>query len=176
MSGKNFMTFDSHTYIKELLAAGFSEQQAEAQAKMLNAFVESSFISKRDLQEVESTLSSNLRQVETALANLQKLEGLLKQDFEGLSRDLKQTLEVLQAETRTELEHFRAASSEVINHAQEQITKTVTEVRQSMLRMVETHEQIVDSDYISLRKSDLAKWLIALFVVQAVVVVVALLR
>jgi hypothetical protein len=85
----NKLAFDTHAYVKQLIDAGFSEQQAEAQAELLGAFVESSFISKHDLKALESRLTSGLRE---------ETETVLKQERELLLAGLRGDLERLQAE------------------------------------------------------------------------------
>ena len=49
-------TFDTHAYVKELQAVGFTEKQAEVQANTLKALIESELATKRDLKELELRL------------------------------------------------------------------------------------------------------------------------
>lgn len=96
------MAFDTHAYVKQLIDAGFSEQQAEAQAELLGAFVEKSFISKNDLKELESRLTKGLKE-ETEAASKQERELLLA----GLT-ELKGDTERLHAEVRQSAAELKA--------------------------------------------------------------------
>ncbi len=49
-------TFDTLYYAKKLREAGFTEQQAEAQAEALRAVVDENLATKRDLKELEVAL------------------------------------------------------------------------------------------------------------------------
>ncbi len=48
--------FDTLAYSKKLKAAGFTEQQAEAQAETLAEVIETQIATKRDLQEISRDL------------------------------------------------------------------------------------------------------------------------
>ncbi|GAB0057346.1 hypothetical protein SIID45300_01673 [Candidatus Magnetaquicoccaceae bacterium FCR-1] len=66
------ITFDTHAFIKELKAAGFTEAQAEAQTKILSSVFKTNLeelATRRDLKELELTLKAELRKdIETAKA------------------------------------------------------------------------------------------------------------
>ncbi|MBF0434927.1 MAG: DUF1640 domain-containing protein [Magnetococcales bacterium] len=77
------ITFDTHAYIKELKSVGFTEEQAEVQAKTLSSIFKTNLdelatrkdlkelemATKRDLKELELTIKSELRKdIETAKA------------------------------------------------------------------------------------------------------------
>ena len=49
-------TFDTLTYAKLLQEAGFTAQQAEAQAEALRAVVDQNLATKQDLKEMETRL------------------------------------------------------------------------------------------------------------------------
>ena len=46
------LAFDTHTYVKELKAAGFTEAQAEVQASTLKNLVENDLATKHDIELV----------------------------------------------------------------------------------------------------------------------------
>lgn len=53
-------TFDTHAYVKELQAVGFTEEQAEVQANTLKTLIESELATKRDLKKLELRLTVRL--------------------------------------------------------------------------------------------------------------------
>ena len=52
--------FDTHTYIKELKTAGFTEEQAEVQARTLQNIIDSDLASKQSLKELEVALQHEI--------------------------------------------------------------------------------------------------------------------
>ncbi len=70
--------FDTHEYVKELLAAGFTERQAETIARTQIRLIESHLATSRDLKAVEVALKRDLKDVEVALKrDLRELENRL---------------------------------------------------------------------------------------------------
>lgn len=67
--------FDTHEYVKELVAAGFTERQAETIAHTQVRLIESHLATRRDLKEVEIALKGDLRELENRL--LLKLGGYI---------------------------------------------------------------------------------------------------
>ena len=58
------LAFDTHAAINKLKAAGFTEQQAEAQTALLSEIVGGELVTKRDMKELESSLKQELRVLE----------------------------------------------------------------------------------------------------------------
>ncbi len=56
-------TFDTLTYAKVLQEAGFTAQQAEAQADALRAVVDQNLATKQDLKEMETRLDHKIELV-----------------------------------------------------------------------------------------------------------------
>ncbi|MEO5341086.1 MAG: CCDC90 family protein [Magnetococcus sp. MYC-9] len=57
------ITFDTHAYIKELQAVGFTEEQAEVQAKTLSSIFKANLdelATRRDLKELEVATKMDL--------------------------------------------------------------------------------------------------------------------
>ncbi|MBF0163292.1 MAG: DUF1640 domain-containing protein [Magnetococcales bacterium] len=66
------ITFDTHAFVKELKAAGFTEEQAEVQTRILSSVFKThldELATRRDLKELELTIKAELRKdIETAKA------------------------------------------------------------------------------------------------------------
>jgi hypothetical protein len=54
------IAFDTLAFTKKMKSAGFSEQQAEAQAEAIAELVEGQLATKRDLKELEDRLTIRL--------------------------------------------------------------------------------------------------------------------
>jgi hypothetical protein len=78
--------FDTHAYVKKLLAAGFSESQAEVQAQAIAELVNEQLATKRDLKELEAALRRDIEALRTEL----------KRDIEALRTELKRDLKELE--------------------------------------------------------------------------------
>jgi polyhydroxyalkanoate synthesis regulator protein len=79
-------SFDPLTYVKKLKQAGFTEQQAEVQARELAQLVYKKLVTKDDLK-----------------AALQSLEASLRQDMKMLETDLKQSMKALEVDLRGDI-------------------------------------------------------------------------
>jgi len=58
------ITFDTYTAVKKLQAAGFTEQQAQAQTALLTELVESELATKRDIEALRSELKRDLKELD----------------------------------------------------------------------------------------------------------------
>ncbi|MBF0434190.1 MAG: DUF1640 domain-containing protein [Magnetococcales bacterium] len=64
------IAFDTHAYIKELEAVGFTEEQAEVQAKTLSSIFKTNLdelATRRDLKELELAMRRDLKDLEFKL-------------------------------------------------------------------------------------------------------------
>src|SRR5574341_597775 len=62
------LPFDTHAYVKRLVAAGMPEAQAEVQAEALAEIVLAHVANKDDLRQAVSELKRNMELLETRLA------------------------------------------------------------------------------------------------------------
>lgn len=60
-------SFDTLTYAKRLKAAGFTEQQAEAQAGALRAVVDENLATKQDLKALGNELRHEMKEMESRI-------------------------------------------------------------------------------------------------------------
>lgn len=54
------ISFDTHEFVKKLMSAGFTEEQAEILAKEQKSLIEDQLATKKDLQELEARLTYQL--------------------------------------------------------------------------------------------------------------------
>ncbi|MBF0628873.1 MAG: DUF1640 domain-containing protein [Magnetococcales bacterium] len=65
------ITFDTHAYVKELKSAGFTEEQAEVQAKTLSSIFKTNLdelATRRDLKELELATRRDFKELEAKIA------------------------------------------------------------------------------------------------------------
>ncbi len=61
------IAFDTHAVVKKLKAAGFTEEQAEAQAQILSDIIDNSLATKRDIKELERSTTQLIKELEYRL-------------------------------------------------------------------------------------------------------------
>ena len=77
--------FDTHAFVKKLVAAGFTQQQAEAQVQVLARLVYDQLATKRDLKDLELAMKRDLKDLEVALTrHIKDLEFATKRDMKEL--------------------------------------------------------------------------------------------
>ena len=97
-------TFDTLTYAKKLQEAGFTAQQAEAQAEALRAVVDENLATKRDLKDLEAALRTDLKEMETALrTDLKEMEAALRSDLKELETRLLHEIELVRRDVLIKL-------------------------------------------------------------------------
>ena len=68
------IAFDTHSYVKKLVAAGFTEPQAEVQAEALIELVYEGLASKQDLKEFEVRVDARFDRMEARNEELKALD------------------------------------------------------------------------------------------------------
>jgi hypothetical protein len=58
------LALDTYAAVKKLQAAGFTEQQAQAQTALLTELVESELATKRDIEALRSELKRDLKELD----------------------------------------------------------------------------------------------------------------
>ena len=132
--------FDTHAVIKRLQESGFSEQQAETMAGVLQDTQKMSFehlATKRDIQDLQR--------------DLKELEASTKRDLKELEAGTKRDLKELEAGTKRDLKELE------------------TNLRRDMKEMEITLRRDIDVKLAEL-KADLLKWTVSLLLAQAAVI------
>ena len=101
------IVFDSHRFVRNLTASGFTERQAEALANEQVQLLNGNLATKTDLASVQTNLEAKLTGVKTDLASAQtnleaKLAGV-KADLEAKLAGVKADLEVKIANVQTNM-------------------------------------------------------------------------
>ncbi|MBF0134375.1 MAG: DUF1640 domain-containing protein [Magnetococcales bacterium] len=102
------ITFDTHAYIKELKAVGFTEEQAEVQSKTLSSIFKTNLdelATRRDLKELELATKRDIKELESATK--QGLKELEVKIAEAKAETIKWMVGLLLAQTGLILTFFR---------------------------------------------------------------------
>ncbi len=101
------IVFDSHRFVRNLTASGFTERQAEALANEQVQLLNGNLATKTDLASFQTNLEANLTGVKTDLTSVQvnleaKIAGV-KADLEAKIAGVKADLEVKIANVQANL-------------------------------------------------------------------------
>ena len=132
--------FDTHAVIKRLQESGFSEQQAEIMAGVLQDTQKTSFehlATKWDIQDLQR--------------DIKELEANTKRDLKGLEANTKRDLRELEASTRRNLKELE------------------TNLRRYVRELEITLRRDIDVKLAEL-KADLLKWTVGLLLAQAAII------
>ena len=93
------MAFDTLTYAKKLQEAGFTSQQAEAQAEALRGIVDENLATKHDLKETESALRRDMKEMETGLRHdMKEMEAGLRHDMKEMETGLRHDMQMIRSD------------------------------------------------------------------------------
>ena len=98
------IAFDTHTYVKRLVAAGMPEAQAEVQAEALTEVMLAQLPTKEDLRQAVAELTEKIEGVRSELTG--KIEGIraeLTGKIEGIRAELTGKIEGVRTELRGEM-------------------------------------------------------------------------
>ena len=96
----NAIILDTLEFANKLKAGGFTDQQAETQARAIAEIVEKQLATKYDMEAREADLKRDIQESENRLeVKIKKLESTLRKDIEVLRADMKRDI----AETKAEL-------------------------------------------------------------------------
>ncbi|KPA16118.1 hypothetical protein MHK_003685 [Candidatus Magnetomorum sp. HK-1] len=72
--------FDTHESFKVLTQAGFTEEQAEGQVKIISNLIEDKLATKNDLLEIENSMTIKMQQMENSMTiKLKEMENSMQQ-------------------------------------------------------------------------------------------------
>ncbi|MBF0591419.1 MAG: DUF1640 domain-containing protein [Nitrospirae bacterium] len=107
---RDTLIFDTHTYVKRLKAAGFTEEQAEVQAESMSSLIEEGLATKRDMKELETSLKRDMKELETSLRrDIKELETSLRRDMKELETSFKRDIKELELRLSIRLGTIMAA-------------------------------------------------------------------
>ena len=99
------IAFDTHRFVKNLTASGFTEAQAEALAEEQVHLLNSNLATKSDIQGVKSELEAKIEQVRTELeAKIEQVRAELEVKIE----QVRAGVETAKADLQRDIEKARA--------------------------------------------------------------------
>jgi len=101
--------FDTHRFVKNLTACGFTEKQAEALADEQARLLDRNLATKADVEKVKAVLKADVEKVKAVLkADLERVNAALRADLDKVTASLKAELETVNANLKAELERVKS--------------------------------------------------------------------
>ncbi|MBF0401019.1 MAG: DUF1640 domain-containing protein [Magnetococcales bacterium] len=102
--------FDTHKFVKQMIATGFTEEQAEAQVRLLSEILHTQLSTKADVAKVDVHVLELKRDIETVKAELKRdiagthvriatVEANLKKDIETTKAELQKDIALARVTT-----------------------------------------------------------------------------
>ena len=117
------LIFDTLAYSKRLIAAGFTQRQAEIQADTLKEIIDEKIASKRDLKELDVNLSRDIKELEVALkTDMKELEVALKTDMKELEVALKSDIEEKHVSLKRDMKEMEITTKSSLKELEMKLT------------------------------------------------------
>ena len=104
------IAFDTYTYAKELLSAGFTEKQADVQVKTLAKIIDErlatkqdSLALKRDMKEMEVSLQKEMEKIRR---EIKEMEVSLKRDMKEMETTLKRDMKEMEGSLKRDMKEM----------------------------------------------------------------------
>lgn len=90
MMDEDNVVLHTHRYVKQLMSAGLTEAQAEAQVEIFIHFISDKLVTKQSLKDSEFALRKDIKELETKLeARVKELEAGLETRMKELETSIK---------------------------------------------------------------------------------------
>ncbi len=128
------ITFDTHRFVKNLTASGFTEAQAEALAREQVHLFNSSLATKADIRGAKVGLEVKTEQVKADLeAKIETVKADLEAKIETVKADLEVKIEQVRAGLEVKIETVRASVETARADLQRDIEKARVDLSRWML-------------------------------------------
>ncbi|MEO5340877.1 MAG: CCDC90 family protein [Magnetococcus sp. MYC-9] len=94
--------FDTHKFVKQMIATGFTEEQAEAQVRLLSEILHTQLSTKADVAKVDHHVLELKRDIADTNARIATVEANLKRDIAALDGKIETT----QAELKRDMKEM----------------------------------------------------------------------
>ncbi|MBF0179987.1 MAG: hypothetical protein HQM03_08190 [Magnetococcales bacterium] len=100
MSMSPAIAFDTHYFVKQMVAAGFTEEQAETQVRMLTEILGYQLSTKADVANLDTKVLEIKRDIKELDAKIETIKADLQRDIEAAKADtIKWTAGMFAAQT-----------------------------------------------------------------------------
>ncbi|MBF0162410.1 MAG: apolipoprotein A1/A4/E family protein [Magnetococcales bacterium] len=147
--------FDTHKFIKQMVATGFTEEQAEVQVRLLSEILHAQLSTKADVATVDLHVLELKRDIETTRAELKRdietSQVKLTQDIEAIRAKLTQDIETSQVKLAQDIEAIRAKLTQDIETTRAKLTQDIETTRAKLTQDTETTRAKLTQDIETIR-------------------------
>ncbi|MEO5331770.1 MAG: CCDC90 family protein [Magnetococcus sp. YQC-5] len=98
------IAFDTHKFIKQMMATGFTEQQAESQVNLLAEILNNQLSTKADVAKVNLNVLEIKRDIKTLDVKIETIRSDLKRDIEAAKLELHKEIEITKLALQKDIE------------------------------------------------------------------------
>ncbi|MEO5339097.1 MAG: CCDC90 family protein [Magnetococcus sp. MYC-9] len=157
--------FDTHRFVKQMVATGFTEEQAEVQMRLLSEIWHAQLSTKADVAQVDAHVLELRRDMAAIEANLRRdiaaIEANLKRDIAILDGKVEATKETLHKEIETTKETLHKE----IETTKETLRKEIETTKETLRKEIETTKETLRKE-IEVAKNETIKWMVGLALAQ----------
>jgi hypothetical protein len=117
--------FDPLQYVKRLEAVGFTREQAETQAETFLSIVQEQLVTKQDLKESETQLTTHIKEVE---ARMKEVEAQLTTHIKEVEAQLTTHIKEIEAQLTTHIKEVEAQLTNRMKEIEAQLTNRMKEL------------------------------------------------
>ncbi|MBF0165200.1 MAG: hypothetical protein HQM01_11995 [Magnetococcales bacterium] len=91
--------FDTHKFVKQMVATGFTEEQAEMQVNLLTDILGYQLSTKADVAKMDTHVLEIQRDIKALDARIEATKADLQRDIEATKADLRRDIEAAKSDT-----------------------------------------------------------------------------
>ena len=99
----HIVAFDTHSFVKQLITTGFTEEQAETQVRLLSEIWENQLSTKADVAEVDRHVLELKQEIKALDDKIETTRADLKRDIKAMDTDLRKEIATLDSNLRRDL-------------------------------------------------------------------------
>ena len=134
------VAFDTHRFVKNLMANGFTEKQAEVLVSQQVALLNSNLATKADIESVneriEALRSDTERLIAEGRSDTERLIAELRSDTEKHIAELRSDIKALRSDTERYIEKLRSDTERYTAELRSDTAKCIAELKADLQRWI----------------------------------------
>ncbi|MBF0584584.1 MAG: DUF1640 domain-containing protein [Magnetococcales bacterium] len=149
------VTFDTHKFIKQMVATGFTEEQAEIQVRMLSEILDTQLSTKADMAKLDANMLELKRDIREIDAKVELTKAVLQKEIEAVRLGLQKEIEAVRLGLQKEIEAVRTGMQKDLESTRLELQRDIISVKKD----------------IESAKLDTIKWTAGMFAAQTALII-----
>ncbi|GAB0055773.1 hypothetical protein SIID45300_00069 [Candidatus Magnetaquicoccaceae bacterium FCR-1] len=165
-------TFDTHKFVKQMVATGFTEEQAETQVALLTDILSYQLSTKADIFQMDTHVLELQRDIKSLDAGIETVQADLKRDI----KELDARIETVQADLKRDIKELDARIETVqadLKRDIKELDARIETTRADLQRDIEATRVGLQRD-IEVAKSETIRWTAGMFAAQTALIIGAM--